>query len=115
MAVLEADGITTGGQRGYHILWRLAQEGLLVLGPVAGKQQTFVLLDEWLPSPSIQTVACSSREEQLTRLAKRYYDGHGPATVDDLARWADIAKSEARSALEAAADTLESAEHEGSR
>ena len=49
MAMLEAGGVATGGQRGYHILWRLSQEGLLVVGPMEDRQQTFALLNEWLP------------------------------------------------------------------
>ncbi len=49
LQILEAAGISTAGQRGYHILWRLAQEGLICCGPMAGKEQTFVLLEEWLP------------------------------------------------------------------
>ncbi|HSI12023.1 MAG TPA: crosslink repair DNA glycosylase YcaQ family protein, partial [Chthoniobacter sp.] len=50
LALLEKERITTAGQRGYHILWRLAQEGLLCFGPHAGKQPTFTLLEEWIPT-----------------------------------------------------------------
>jgi hypothetical protein len=113
MAMLEAGGVATGGQRGYHILWRLAQEGLLVLGPVEDKQQTFALLDEWLPDAHAD--ASASQEELLARLAERYFLGHGPATVDDLARWADIPKSAAKGALACVSDRLETADHEGAR
>ena len=49
MDVLEQDGISTAGQRGYHILWRAAQTGLICFGPRRGKQDTFLLLDDWLP------------------------------------------------------------------
>ena len=116
MAMLEADGIATGGQRGYHILWRLAQEGLLVMGPMAGGQQTFALLDEWLPVTSADSAALArSREEALAVLATRYFAGHGPATAADLARWAQIPKREAADALESVAATLEHAEHDGER
>ena len=49
MRLFEDAGIETTGQRGYHILVRLAKSGLICLGPMQGKQQTFVLLDDWAP------------------------------------------------------------------
>ena len=49
MALLEANGIATDEQRGYHILWSLAQEALICCGPMQDQHQTFVLLDEWVP------------------------------------------------------------------
>lgn len=115
MAMLEAAGIPTTGQRGYHVLWRLAQEGLLVLGPVQDKQQTFALLDEWIPAGSGALDPAAPREQLLAHVAARYFAGHGPATVADLARWAGIPVSDARAAVEAAAPSFDSAEHEGER
>lgn len=115
MAMLESAGIPTTGQRGYHILWRLAQEGLIVLGPMEGRQQTFVLLDDWVPVARSAFTPDASRAELLAHLAFRYFSGHGPATVADFARWADITKADARDALGEAAGTLESAEHDGER
>jgi hypothetical protein len=97
MTVLEEAGITTGNQRGYHILWYVAQSGLICLGPMQDKQQTFVLLDEWVPDSREL-----SREESLAELAGRYFAGHGPATVHDFAWWAGLTVTEARSGLETA-------------
>ena len=48
-SLLEGAGIETTGQRGYHILVRLARDGLICIGPMQGKQPTFVLLDDWAP------------------------------------------------------------------
>src|SRR5688500_13877357 len=48
-AVLEEGGVSSEGQRGIHLIGRLAQEGVICLGPHRGKQPTFVLTDEWLP------------------------------------------------------------------
>jgi hypothetical protein len=107
VARLESGGIDTAGQRGYHILGRLAQEGLLCLGPMRGRQQTFVLLDEWAP-PSAGEPAIPNRRDALARLAARYFDAHGPATVADLAWWAGITKADARDGIEAASHALES-------
>src|SRR5262249_26765744 len=47
--VLLAEGISTSESRGLHILGRLAQDGVICFGSRQGKQQTFVLLHEWVP------------------------------------------------------------------
>jgi len=80
MALLADAGITPTGQRGYHILWQTAQAGVICLGPLEGRQQTFVLLDEWVPA-----ARNLSREDAVAELAGRYFTGHGPATVHDFA------------------------------
>lgn len=95
MALLEADGIGTEGQRGYHVLWTLAQQGLMCMGPMRGRQQTFVLLDDWIGPPA---GPMPTGDAALALLAERFFGGHGPATVDDLAWWAGITKSAFRDA-----------------
>jgi hypothetical protein len=103
MRLVERAGISTENQRGYHILWYVAQSGLICLGPMHDKQQTFVLLDEWVPDSRDL-----SREESLTELARRYFASHGPATVHDFAWWAGLTVTEARAGLEAAKPELSS-------
>ena len=49
MLALEQAGISAQGARGYHILRHAGLEGLLCFGPMQEKEQTFVLLDEWVP------------------------------------------------------------------
>ncbi|MBB6732890.1 AlkZ family DNA glycosylase [Cohnella sp. CBP 2801] len=102
MQLFEAEGVRTDGQRGYHIIWRLAQSGRICLGPKDGKRQTFVLAEEWLPADAGEW----DRSEALGRLAVRFFAGHGPATVQDLAWWAGLTLTEAREAAEAAAGEL---------
>ncbi len=100
---LDAGGVTTAGQRGYHILVNLAMAGLLCLGPRAGKQQTWLLLDEWVsPAPSIE------RTEALGKLAARYFTGHGPATIKDFVWWAGMTAGDARIGVAEAGDVLAS-------
>ncbi|TBN57001.1 winged helix DNA-binding domain-containing protein [Glaciihabitans arcticus] len=84
-------GIETTGQRGYHLLWSLSQTGTLVFGPVQGKVQTFVLLDEWVTQPKRL-----EGDEALGEWAARYFASHGPATVRDFAWWASLTLGEAR-------------------
>ena len=105
---LETSGISIEGQRGYHILGHHALTGLICLGPMRGRQQTFVLLDEWVPStPSLD------RDEALARVAERYFAGHGPATLEDLARWTGLTRADARAGLHAASARLERTTVEG--
>jgi len=102
MVLLEQAGISTGNQRGYHIMWRLGQSGLICFGPMEGKQQTFVLLDEW-----VRRFTAFSRGEALAELALRYFTGHGPATLHDLAWWTGLTIADARLGLENVQDKLQ--------
>ena len=97
-AVLEKAGIPTVGQRGYHILWRTAQEGLICFGPMRGSQQTFVLLDEWKPKTKSML-----RDQALAELARRYFTSRGPATLQDFVWWSGLKVVDARAGLEAIA------------
>ena len=92
---LDDGGVSTEGQRGIHIMGRLAQEGLICMGPRAGKQSTFVLIDAWLPPAPTLT-----RDEALAELARRYFTSHGPATIQDYIWWCGLAAAEARAGLE---------------
>jgi hypothetical protein len=96
LKALDEAGISTAGQRGYHILWYHAHEGLIGIGPRVGKQQGFVLLDEWLP-PAREL----PRDEALAELARRYFTGHGPAQLKDYIWWSGLTAAEARAGLEA--------------
>ena len=103
MRLLEEAGIATQGQRGYHVLWYASQDGLICPGPMQDKQQTFVLLDEWVPRSREL-----SRDDSLAELARRYFASHGPATVHDFAWWSGLTVTEARSGLEATPAALTS-------
>ena len=100
-AVLNAAGVSTSDSRGLHILARLAQDGVICFGPRAGKQQTFVLLDEWVP-PAMQI----EQEVALAKLAERYFNSHGPATLYDFVWWSGLKVSDARAGVELAKAAL---------
>lgn len=97
----EGAGLATSGQRGYYFLVRAAQDGLICFGPMHGKQQTFVLLDEWLPPTQPLT-----REEALVALTRRYFTSHGPATLQDFTGWAGLTVTEAKIGLAGAGHAL---------
>ena len=84
-----------------HIIRRSAREGLICFGPHAGKQATFVLLDNWVGGDEPP-----KREDAIAKLASRYFTGHGPATVKDFAWWSGLNISEARSGAATAAKQL---------
>lgn len=100
--VMEANNISTSGQRGLHILGLLAQKGVLCFGPRKDRQQTFVLLDEWVPPSKPR-----QRDEALAELTRRYFTSHGPATLQDFAWWSGLTITDARAGLEMAKQHLE--------
>lgn len=108
MHLLENAGISPKGQRGYHILAHLAQTGVICLGPVQGKEQTFVLLDEWVPASRRL-----SRDDALAELAGTFVASHGPATMRDFAGWAGLTLADARAGMEAVQPGLRSEERDG--
>jgi hypothetical protein len=62
-----------------------------------GNEQAFVSPVDWLgPSPDPL-----DRSEALATLARRYLAGHGPASAQDLAKWAGITLRDARAGLAA--------------
>lgn len=95
MDILEVAGISTAGQRGIHIIGWIAHKSRICLGPILGKHQAFVLVDEWAPHQRQLT-----RDESLAELAQRYFTSHGPATVKDLAWWSGLTVTDAKAALE---------------
>jgi len=101
LRTLEDAGIRTDSQRGYHILWLLAERGIVCWGPPSGAQQALVLVDEWI-EPSAQL----DRDELLARFTLRYFIGHGPATVADLAWWARLTHADVRRGIAAAGEAL---------
>jgi hypothetical protein len=106
MVELEAIGVSTASQRGYHVLLHLAQNG--VICQVGPDKDTFVLMDA-VVAPS----APRPREEALADLARRYFSGHGPATETDLAWWAGLPLRDVRVAIEGAREHLVSEELDG--
>jgi hypothetical protein len=88
-------GIPTHDSRGLHILGHLAQTGLICFGPRDGKQHTFTLVEEWLPSARLL-----ERDIALGELARRYFTSHGPATIHDFAWWSGLTVRDARAGLD---------------
>jgi hypothetical protein len=98
---IQAAGLPVEGQAFIHQMFLAAARGLVVRGPMIGKQQAFVLTRDWLGE-----YRPMDRETALAELARRYLAGHGPATAADLAYWTGISLTEARLGLRRIASEL---------
>ncbi len=91
---LTAAGVPVRGQAIVHLLVLATLRGVCVRGPMIGREQAFVLVEDWLPD--LRPV---NRELALHKLGRRYLRSHAPATDRDLAKWAGIPLAAARQAL----------------
>jgi hypothetical protein len=87
-------GVPVAGQALVHVLLAAALQGVCVRGPMAGGEQAFVAVGDWLGAPPRV-----DRDLALGELAVRYLAGHGPARDADLARWAGVTLGDARRGL----------------
>jgi uncharacterized protein YcaQ len=100
-------GIPAAGQALVHLLAWASVHGVMVRGPIAGRQQAFVRVADWLgPPPARIEPARFDRTEALAELARRYLAGHGPASEADLAKWAGLTKRDAHAGMSAIAAEL---------
>ena len=72
---------------------------MICFGPEKDGDLTYVLLKSWLPD--FQPAPYS--DDLLPQLARRYLAAYGPATSDDLAHWAGLSASQAKTAFTAIA------------
>ncbi|POH61822.1 hypothetical protein C3B59_14625 [Cryobacterium zongtaii] len=108
LALLERHGIGTDGQRGYHLIWHLAQSGTLCWGRQLDAQQMLVLLSDWVPHPRR-----FERDQALGEYLLRYLAGHGPAPLTDFAWWSQLTMTDAKTALAVAGGQLDTLEVDG--
>ena len=105
----EAGVADASGRRLGHIAMHAELAGLICSGPRAGKQHTYMLLDERAPDRGRRL----TDQEALAEGTRRFFTGHGPATAHDFAKWSSLRVSDARAGLELVAGELESFEHDG--
>ncbi len=100
-AVLAQAGIVIEGLRLQQIVMHAELDAVLCSGPRRGKQFTYMLLDE--RSPQARRL---NRDEALAELTRRYYTGHGPATVRDFVWWSGLTAVDAKAGLDMVASHL---------
>jgi len=98
---LVASGVRTEGQSLVQLLVLAALRGIILRGPMVGREQAFVLVRDWLGSANRVP-----REQAVAEMARRYLHGHGPADDRDLARWAGLPLRDARAGLRAISGEL---------
>jgi hypothetical protein len=94
-AVLDESRIDRSGQRMPYFLSHCELEAVIGSGGVAGKQQTYALLDERVPAGGRV-----DRDDSLVELVRRYLTSHGPATVKDMSWWSGLTMTDLRKALD---------------
>jgi hypothetical protein len=103
-ALLSRAGIVVDGVRLGHLLMRAELDLVICSGGLRGRQQTYALMDERVP-----TIPAVPREEALAELTRRYYTSHGPATDRDFSWWSGLTLADVRLGLALASPHLDSA------
>ena len=104
---LAAIGVEIDGTTVAQILSVLELDQLICSGRPRDGEHTYALFAERVLNPKRL-----DREEALAEIVVRYVTGHGPATARDLAYWATLGLRDVSRGLAAAADRLQSFEHD---
>lgn len=99
--------ITAGEQLG-HLIMVAELRALICSGPMHGVHHTYALVDEVIArTPRLE------RDAALVELVRRFFTGHGPASVRDFTRWSSLTVADTRHALAFLGDSLEQVEVDG--
>lgn len=94
LELLIKSGIRLEDNRGAHLLMLAELDQILCSGAVIKNETSYACYDQRI------TLKCNySREEAIYHLSRRYFQSHGPATVDDFCWWSGLNKSEAKSGI----------------
>lgn len=99
----EEAGFVMSDNRASHLLFLAELEGIICSGETRGKKVTYALLSERAPKKK-----SISREEALAKLAHTYFTSRGPATLQDFTNWSGLTNKEAKRALDANNNALDS-------
>lgn len=83
------------------LLCRAAFDGLICCGVRRGSENTYTLLDEWVPA-----TRTLEGDEALAELTRRYFTSHGPASIQDFVWWSGLTVGEAKSGIDAVQSQL---------
>jgi len=95
MAELAKAKIATDNNRSSHLLLRAELEAIICSGAAKGKNRTYALLENVVPETTPL-----SKDEALSKLAKKYFSSHCPATLQDFIWWSGLSVVNAKHALE---------------
>ncbi len=96
VSVLRQEGIVSDDILRFTLIIMHAElDGIICSGARRGKQFTYALLDERVP-----TTKNLDRDEALAEFARRYFTSHGPATLQDFVWWSGLSAADAKAGLE---------------
>ena len=98
---IKDNGIDIQTWRAYHIICYAATLWIIARWPIVNDEQEYILLDDWVKNPRDL-----SGDEALAELTLRYFVSHGPATIQDFARWSGLWVTQIRKWLELCGDKL---------
>ena len=84
------------------LLVRSEIEGLLCSGVMQGREGTWALLSERVP-----TIYSLTPDDALKQLALKYFRSHSPASLEDFVWWSGLPKTQCRKALTLIANEIE--------
>ena len=96
MNILHHAGMKFDSSQFYHVVTGAEANGMICSGGLRDKKHTYALLEKRvLPAKPL------TKEESLAKLARIYFTGHGPATLQDFVWWSGLSTGEARQGLNA--------------
>lgn len=89
------------GQSLIHLLFHAATLGVICCGPRMGRDDSFVLLDDW-----VARFDGPRGDAAVAELARRYLAAYGPASVRDFAAWSGLSSPLTKAGMTAIADEI---------
>jgi len=100
-AALRRGGITASGPRLGLLTIDIEINKIMCSGALRGRQHTYARFDSRVPESRPRT-----REGSLAELTKRFFTGHGPATLRDFSWWSGLTLRDVREGLDLAKSEL---------
>jgi hypothetical protein len=104
--------IQPGAQVG-HLLLVAELQGLICSAPIQGVHHAYALIDDVIPEVPDTPHTPRDRDAAVVELVRRFFMGHGPASIKDFTRWSWLTISDTKAALAEIGDGLAQVEVDG--
>jgi hypothetical protein len=108
MAHLGVNGIKAGQMRASHLMLHAEIDKIVCSGKRRGGEHTYAGFSHRIPKP-----VALPEDQALAKLAARYFQSHGPASLRDFIWWSGLPVSQAGKALASVADKFRKIEAGG--